>query len=374
MKGHWIWPQGSRVGRARGGRAEMAAPADIVFLGYYGFGNFGDDLLLSIAHRLLRRRFPRASLAVRTDRSGDYFARLLGEPVEIVRFGARSRHRLLVHGGGGTFFDYGRHGPWARLRGVLGRPRLSGERRVGLGIGVGRYDPGSRRLLEDLPVLADFTALWLRDPQSADNLRALGVAPPVRLGSDLAFLSEEWWQGGEAAPPVSRSKRLRVALCLRDWLLPDGRDLAAAIAPAVARLAERCDLTLVSLEPERDQKVLAAFSSLPQWHWRPERMGLWEFAEGIAAHHVIVSARAHGAICAAVLGRPAAILEIEPKLATVHRMLPNSSRLLPPQAAPEILAAAVEELAVVDPVRIAEDVAANRAASRAAWRWVEERL
>ncbi len=43
-----------------------------------------------------------------------------------------------------------------------------------------------------------------------------------------------------------------------------------------------------------------------------------------------MSSRAHGVICGAVLGIPSVLIEIEPKLRTIHEMLPQSTVLHPP--------------------------------------------
>ena len=95
---------------------------------------------------------------------------------------------------------------------------MSAQVRLGFGLGIGTFTPGSPKLREALPVLSDFDGLWLRDAGSVDNLSALAVAPPVVLGSDLAFLWDHWCPPELALrPPPKKAKRPRVGVILRDW-------------------------------------------------------------------------------------------------------------------------------------------------------------
>ena len=212
--------------------------SDIVLLGYYGRGNFGDDVLMVVSHDIARQAYPDYSIAIRTGNKVDYVDRLLGSDVQQIPFGTRDRHRLILHGGGGTFFDFTPHGvidkalnrlllaggtrsyvkAEAALRRLAGRPRMSADVRLGLGIGVGTYTPGSPRLREAIPTLCDFDALWVRDPGSVLNLKIIEVTPPVVLGSDLAFLWERWCPSSLALQPISRhGRKPRIGVILRDW-------------------------------------------------------------------------------------------------------------------------------------------------------------
>ena len=185
----------------------------VLLIGYYGKGNFGDDLLLKVTHSIVRRHLPSAEIAVHCDTyDQDYFATLIGGTPRILRPGDREHFDLIVHGGGGTFFDYGRYGIRDRLldkvigfagfrtyaafdrsaRAALGKKRLSANRRLGWGIGVGTYAPGSRKLRHNILALLDFKLLAVRDSTSLENLYSLGIVEKVVLGSDLAFLDEYW--------------------------------------------------------------------------------------------------------------------------------------------------------------------------------------
>jgi polysaccharide pyruvyl transferase WcaK-like protein len=358
--------------------------SDIVLLGYYGRGNFGDDVLMVVSHALALQMLPGAQVAVRVGTPSAYLERLLGSDTAWLPFGTREQHRLVIHGGGGTFFDFDDHGTLARvynsllfaggarafvgcesmLRKLAGRPRLAARTRIGLGLGVGTFTPGSARLREALPVLADFDALWLRDADSLNNLASLGVNPPVVRGSDLAFLWEHWCPPALAmAPMTARVLRPRVGVVLRDWPGDSGATFARSFLPVLTHLAADYELTLISLDPATDAGTLAALAHLPQLVWTPESMGIPEFAARLASQDVLLTSRAHGAICGACIGRASVILGIEPKLWAVNAMLPNATRLVTSPYEPRTVAARIDEALAIPIDCIAADVQNNRAAS-----------
>lgn len=361
---------------------------DTVIVGYYGRGNFGDDVLMVVAHALARKILPRARIALRTGTPATYPQRMLGGHIEQIPFGTRDRHHLIIHGGGGNFFDFTPHGRMDRainalmlsagagayvkaedaLRRLSGRSRLSGQVRLGLGLGIGTFTPGSPRLRETLPVLADFDGLWLRDAGSIDNLSQLGLGPSVVLGSDLAFLWDHWCPPELVLRPAPRkTARPRVGVILRDWPVGSGAAFARSIKATLAGLSDRFELQLISLDPATDAATLSALSHLPQMLWRPEHDDIAGFADALASHDVLLTARAHGAICGACLGRASVVLDIEPKLQAVHSMLPEATRLIPPDCTTETLAERLEEALAIGSDRIANDALRNRSLSEQAF-------
>ena len=369
--------------------------ADVILVGYYGRGNFGDDVLMVVTNALARHILPGASIAMRIGTSATYPARLLGPDIGRIPFGTRDRHRLILHGGGGNFFDFAPHGPLdraanallmaggrdafvrieANLRRLVGRPSISARTRLGLGLGIGTFTQGSPKLREVLPVLADFDAIWLRDAESISNLSRLGVTPPVVRGSDIAFLWEHWCPPSLAlAPMPRRPARPRVGVILRDWPAGSGTAFAQRVLPMLERLSARFELTLISLDPATDAGTLAALATLPQIIWAPDRMDISTFVNSLAAQDVLLTSRAHGAICGACLGRPAVILEIEPKLRAVHTMLPGATRIVSPPFDAETVIGLLEEALAIPFDFIVADALRNRAESEHALANVMGRL
>lgn len=362
--------------------------ADIAIVGYYGRGNFGDDVLMVVAHALARKILPGSRIAVRVGTNATYPQRMLGGDVEQIPFGTRDRHRLIIHGGGGTFFDFNPRGHMDRatnalmlsaglglyvraetmVRRLTGRPRMSARTRLGFGLGIGTFTPGSPRLREALPVLADFDGLWVRDAGSIANLSGLGISSSTVLGSDLAFMWDHWCPPKLALrPPPEKTARPRVGVILRDWPLDNGAALARSLAAKLDALSDRFDLQLISLDPATDAATLSMLSHVPQIRWQPAQHDLTTFAELLSSHHVLLTARAHGAICGACLGRASVVLDIEPKLQAVHSMLPEATRLVSPDCTKETLAARVEEALAIPAEGIANDALHNRSSSEGAF-------
>lgn len=75
--------------------------ADVVLVGYYGHGNFGDDVLMVVTHSIAKTLLPGSRIGVRLGTSSAYPMKLVGAGIERLPFGTRGRHKLIVHGGGG---------------------------------------------------------------------------------------------------------------------------------------------------------------------------------------------------------------------------------------------------------------------------------
>ncbi len=354
--------------------------------GYYGQANFGDDVLLATVAGLVRERWPGTRLSVRSaSHDHGYVLGIAGADSNVVPFGERTVYDLIVHGGGGVYFDFGHHnalnqaanlaigavGPRRYVvledltRRLLGRPRTAARKRIGLGLGVGRYSPGSPRLRAALPELLDYSYLGVRDPGSVQNLHRLGLELNPRLGSDLAFLGEHW--AGAVPRKAGRGQRPKVGVVLRDW--PTGgpsTDLAFPMLPHIDQLSSRYEITLFAFDEKTDPWVIAAAAGRQIRIWRPNETTVAEYAGHIAAQDVVVTSRAHGAICGAVLGVPSVILAIEPKLDTVHAMLPDASRRLAPGPRPiEAWTDALDQALAIPADVVASDVARNRALTAA---------
>ena len=62
--------------------------------------------------------------------------------------------------------------------------------------------------------------------------------------------------------------------------------------------------------------------------WNPSLWPLKNYLTKISSCDLIMTTRAHGAIVSSVLGVPSVIINIEPKLANIHKMLSQSSMLI----------------------------------------------
>ena len=79
----------------------------IILKGYYGFGNFGDDILMVTTYWLLKDIFPSDQIIVCSENPGAQYIELLCEKsVPVVNSNSGLHADWIVHGGGGVFFDF----------------------------------------------------------------------------------------------------------------------------------------------------------------------------------------------------------------------------------------------------------------------------
>lgn len=314
--------------------------SNIVLTGYYGFGNLGDDLLCICTMRIARKLFPAAEVSIFTwSRDPGYLCQLLGETVGI-HSGAMPPADLIIHGGGGVFFDFktgsastGWANSFIKAIGVRRyamavkwynrriRKRTNNPIRVGLGLGVGLYTRSSRRFFSDVLVMADFSYIMVRDIESRKNLSLLGIRN-ARVGTDLAF-------GYDFSRICNDSREANeVAFILRDWNY-DNTYLTHWLAIAQKLYGAGYQVKIFSFDRDADREYLTLFSAFEQAIWNPRQTAdLPEFLQQLRRARVVVSSRAHGVIAAAGLGIPSFCIEIEPKLRTIASMLPESATLV----------------------------------------------
>ena len=83
-------------------------------------------------------------------------------------------------------------------------------------------------------------------------------------------------------------------------------------------LNKNYELTIFLFDKRTDKKVLQLAKDYNICLWNPVKMSFKEFCFQLETQDVLVTSRAHGAICGAVLGVPSVIIELEPKLKTIH--------------------------------------------------------
>lgn len=360
----------------------------ILLTGYYGKANFGDDVLLKVTHGIVRHWRPNAEIAVFCDQyRDDYLPALLGEKLQIMRPGDREHFDLIVHGGGGTFFDFRSYGLVDRIidkmiriagfgsytafdryaRKLFRKQRLSAEKRIGWGLGVGTYSVGSRKLRQNIPTLLDFDSLVVRDAVSIENLGIFGLGDCVTLGSDLAFLDNYWVPASAGQVKGKTEKRVRLGLILRDWQTGNSKNYLNSISKILPVLHQKYELSLFVFDKRVDEQLLKLAAPYRNHVWTPPVTEFDNFCTLLSRQDVIVSSRAHGALCGAIMSIPSVLIQIEPKLQTIHEMLPQTTSLLRPSELdlPRLMGAIDASLAR-DMAAIAIDVARNKELIRAA--------
>jgi len=168
----------------------------ILISGYYGFGNLGDEAILSVLTARLQERFPGVELVVLSQnpeltarRNG---VRAIGRWNFLAIESELKSADLFISGGGGLLQD---RTSWRSPLYYLALIKLAKRHCpvVMLGQGIGPIERGWVRLLTWKAIEAvDFA--FLRDQKSCDELITAGVAESQAIsGSDLVMLEWPEW-------------------------------------------------------------------------------------------------------------------------------------------------------------------------------------
>ncbi len=168
------------------------AESDVILSGYYGFGNMGDESLLSVIATSLNEACPGVRITALTqnpkedqERTGLHCIRRIA-PGQIWR--AMGQGRLFLSGGGSLLQDATSGKSLQYYAALL---RMAGKRGMKTCLyanGIGPIQRERNRVLTGR-VVAGCDMISVRDPVSRDELVAMGVpADSIRLSADPAFL------------------------------------------------------------------------------------------------------------------------------------------------------------------------------------------
>ncbi len=274
----------------------------VLVSGYYGFGNLGDEALLSGLLDILRSaghevtvlsQIPEATERLHGVRA---VSRLAGAP------GALLRCEAFVSGGGGLLQDKTSFRSLQYYLGLISSAKRLGKRVVVYGQSVGPLSERGRRAVAST---LRGVSVAVRDKPSQRLLESLNL--PSYLCADAALLLK-----APLEPPTSRNEADTVLLIPRagypeitEALVETGRDLGARgvkVAAAAVQPSEDAPALQVLQEAVPGLKLLQAAT--------PEGL-----LEHVADASYVVSGRLHGLVLAAVAGRDFCGIVYDPKVA-----------------------------------------------------------
>jgi polysaccharide pyruvyl transferase CsaB len=295
----------------------------VVVAAWIGAGNVGDELLfMALRHELVRLGLEPVALSL--DPTATRSLHDVPAVMHTSVWAALGQSSGLVFGGGGLAQDrtsglspiYQFARPWLASR--RGRSIVA----VGLGAEPLRHRSSALVIRNGL---AGAEAVVARDAASAGVLSAAGV-PDVIRGADLAFLLDPL-----PAPPDVQD-RLVVSLAppvgsggsVPSWLRrgvqqPAIDRVAASIAPHLDRLALVSDSTVrfVAMDPQRDAALHLAVADRLTCDVEVAHATLGSVRAEFAAARVVIAARYHACVAAALAGRPLVALSYAPKVAAL---------------------------------------------------------
>ncbi|MDR7433742.1 MAG: polysaccharide pyruvyl transferase CsaB [Armatimonadota bacterium] len=322
----------------------------IVLSGYYGFGNTGDEAILSATVRELRSRLPGAEVMVlsadpqRTAREYGVRAIPRAHPMSLLK--ALARCTLFLSGGGTLLQDATSW--WSPLYylGVLAGGLALAERTAIYAQGFGPLRTRAIRVLARW-LLDRVDLITLRDEDSRVAIQELGVRRPgIYVGADPAFLLDPVHPGrveeilaSEAIDPI----RPRIMVAARPW----GGDFLPGFLEGLREASNRLDALVVFLPMHRAydlslaEELAAAIgprARVIRGIYRPEEvMGL------VGAMDVLVGLRLHGLIFAVATGVVPIGLSYDPKVVSLLREVGEGYSLSLARLTPQGLSQSIEQ-------------------------------
>ncbi len=301
---------------------------NILLKGYYGFGNFGDDLLMLISYRLIKEKYPSSNVTIFSNNTenlsgfklkqgyNNYIFKILEKKVPLVDWTFKGHFDLVVEGGGGTYFDnqYGGMFYYLRnkviniisystlkrvdflLRNITGRKqRITYNKKIILGIGIGPYTNSAKLFYANLVDLASSDFIMVRDKISFNLIKKLRKRS---LGSDLAFATNYWNDLFQQSHSSNTSQSVGFIL-MGNKTTFENKILGLALH--LKKLGWNVHFFAF------DEAVDKSFINECKKHfniniWQPHSITLNEYILQLQKCSILFTERAHGAIVGAIIG------------------------------------------------------------------------
>ncbi len=303
---------------------------DVLLSGYYGFGNMGDESLLSVIAASLNEACPGVRITALTKNPhADQFRTGLHcisrtSPGQIWRTMGKSK---LFLSGGGSLLQDATSGKSLRYYAAL--LKLAGKRGMKTCLyanGIGPIRREKNRILTGR-VVSGCTMVSVRDPDSQKELISMGVpADKIKLSADPAFLL--------TPPPDDKARRIRSRLGAGDlsaggYVVLSLRRLgkkqnAAGDTRLITEIARFCDLlyretalipVLIPMQSRNDDPICLGVMEKAVSPVRLVRpVSAEEMLAVTAQARLAVGMRLHCLIYAATAGIPVVGLSYDPKI------------------------------------------------------------
>lgn len=291
------------------------APGPVLFSGYYGLGNAGDEAVLAASVGLFRQRRPDLPLAaLSADPEGTSRTLGIGATVRMrpAALAAIRRSRLLLSGGGSLLQDRTSARSLFYYLALLWFARRCGVPAMVFAQGIGPLDqPASRRWTGK--VLRECQAITVRDADSATLLQELGVScggPKIEVTADPVFALEPR-RTERVAALAQQGPSLGIAL--RPW--PGLETLLDPLAEVLSEWKDQVSLHAWALHPELDMtpaEELARRLPAVTVQRQPLEPDEWMALAGETT--AVLAMRLHALIFAAACAVPVVGLSYDPKV------------------------------------------------------------
>ena len=284
--------------------------------GYFGFANAGDEAVLAAMIGALKSERPDATFCAT---AGDAPATRALHGCEAVGrqsprdlMDAIKRCDVFLSGGGSLLQDVTSVRNVVYYTGVLRMARLSRKPAMMYAQGVGPLNsPISRKLARLAFQSAEIATV--RDPQSAQLLREIGVTRAVEITADPVW-------NLAPAPGIARQPK-RWIVALRSWPAADERAIPEIIAQLrAAATATGATLKFLPMQPGRDDEILDGWVEDDE-KFETKNKSPAEIVALAGSGDTMIAMRLHALIFAASQGLATIALNYDPKVSALATLL-----------------------------------------------------
>ena len=251
-------------------------PNDVLISGYYGYKNIGDDSLLKAIVQSLREEKPDVSITVLSKKPAEtseiYNVKSIHRYNVFKIISLLKRTRLLISGGGSLLQDVTSTQSYKYYSFVIKTAMRCGAKAMVYANGIGPLNmeknrEDCRRLLEKVDKIT------LRDEQSLEELKSIGVKKEITVSADPAFSLRPSCAGDSTDKPY-------FVVSVRKWkkLPADFADKMAAVCrnikekyPSFCRLtrrnfSQRARAKMIELSKKQAQEIaLSIYSDIAEY-------------------------------------------------------------------------------------------------------------
>ena len=303
----------------------------VVICGAYGRGNAGDDAILEAILQEMRSIDPDMPVTVISKDPKStrltYRVRSVSRMAIPAWQSAMKKARLYINGGGSLIQDVtSRRSLWFYLHNISAA-KIAGCKVQMYGCGIGPVTRENHRKLAAKVLNRNVDVITLREPNSLDELRAMGVTQPqILLTADPALTLHR------ASDDETDSVLLRagipphgryICFALRQW---KGFESKAPLFTRAAKYAyETYGLTPVFAAVEKHQDPIAARQAAARLdiphYFLDDAGGAGTMISALSRMELVVSMRLHALIFAAGQGIPLAGVVYDPKVSAFLRYI-----------------------------------------------------
>lgn len=327
----------------------------IIVSGYYGFNNIGDEAILKGVVEGIRRELPDTDIVV-LSRYPDFT--MQKHPVRSINrmnpFSILKEMKdadLILSGGGSLLQDVTSKRSILYYLSILFLGKSVFHKKVMLySQGIGPINKERNRRLAK-KILSRVDLINVRDKESRDELRALGVDRPILVTTDTVFGIEK------ASPEVgneilhryeSETERLNIGITVIHWKNYD-RMILDECSKMMRRIAKGREVNffLIPLFYYRDLDMLERLQEeckdIASVHLIREYLHVEEYLSLIANMDIMVSMRLHGLIFAATMGAYPIGISYDPKVQGFMKEMERDYAVTVEELDGEVLAAQIED-------------------------------